>query len=204
MVAMRHRYTSRPSFTGPCKLAADVYRAGYTSRPSLQGACKLGAGVYRHAAPPALERPELTPPLQTRGRSVPTPIASVLVWPEFTDPLQTRRGCVPGASAAPARTGVELAESCELGPGAYPRRRRPRTHPDRPCGIVRTRGRRVPPARMARGARSSLSLDRRRHARRKDLVQSRLVQHGHPKLLRLRQLRTRRLARDDVARALRY
>ena len=34
-------------------------------------------------------------PLQTRGRSVPTPIASVLVWPEFTDPLQTRRGCVP-------------------------------------------------------------------------------------------------------------
>ena len=47
MVAMRHRYTSRPSFTGPCKLAADVCRAGCTSRPSLQGACKLAAGVCR-------------------------------------------------------------------------------------------------------------------------------------------------------------
>ena len=57
MVAMRHRYTSRPSFTGPCKLAADVYRAGCTSRPSLQGACKLAAHVYRpgtHGRVPAM------------------------------------------------------------------------------------------------------------------------------------------------------
>ena len=50
-------YTSRPSFAGPCKLAADVYRAGYTSRPSLQGACKLAAHVYRlgtHGRVPAM------------------------------------------------------------------------------------------------------------------------------------------------------
>ena len=238
MVAMRHRYTSRPSFTGPCKLAADVYRAGCTSRPSLQGACKLAAHVYRlgtHGRVPAMVGilmahvgrefagsralrphvyrreacpvhfcPQFTRPPRTGGRRVPRG------RPPGTRPTRVSCGransaqeCT-GTGHRPHSRGPSLRRPCKLGAGVYPQPERRRTHPDRPCGIVRTRGRRVPPARMARGARSSLSLDRRRHARRKDLVQSRLVQHGHPKLLRLRQLRTRRLARDDVARALRY
>ena len=74
----------------------------YSPGPSFVRACKLAADVYRHAAPPALERPEFTPPLQTRRRRVPTPIASVLTRPEFTDPLQTRGRSVPGAWCPPA------------------------------------------------------------------------------------------------------
>ena len=52
-------YTSRPSFAGRCKLAADVYRAGHTSKPSLQGPCKLAADVYRagtHGRVPVMVR----------------------------------------------------------------------------------------------------------------------------------------------------
>ncbi len=66
----------------------------HSSGPSFVRACKLGSGAY-----PGLGRACTHP-----GR--PCGI------------LQTRRGCVPGASAAPARTRPDLAESCKLGPGA--------------------------------------------------------------------------------------
>ena len=47
---------------------------------------------------------------------------------------QTGAGCVRRR----VRTRHDLAGSCELGPGVYPRPSRPRTHRDRACKIVRT------------------------------------------------------------------
>ncbi len=48
MVAMRHRYTSRPSFAGPCKLAADVCRAGALRGP----VCRVPASSRQTCAGP--------------------------------------------------------------------------------------------------------------------------------------------------------
>ena len=118
------------------QVCTGTQRRPYSWGPSLRSACKLGAGVYRRPSPvyssgPSLRRPRKLAAGVYRGTAPP-----VLVRAEFTDPLQTQRGCVPGASAAPARTGGDIAEACKLGPGACPKRRRPRTHPPRPCRIL--------------------------------------------------------------------
>ena len=139
MVAMRHRYTSRPSFTGPCKLAADVYRAGCTSRPSLQGACKLAAHVYRlgtHGRVPAMvgilmahvgrefAGSRALRPHVYRGGAPP-----VLVRPEFRAGVQTRPRSVPAPGTARTREArayagpANSARVCTRNPSAVARTR---------------------------------------------------------------------------------
>ena len=115
-------YTSRPSFAGRCKLAADVCRAGTHGRvPAMvgilmahvgrefAGSCSFLPHVCRREACPVHFCPQFTGPPRTGGRRVPRGRPPVLVRPEFRAGVQTRRRCVP-ARRFPVLVGPEFTD----------------------------------------------------------------------------------------------
>ena len=159
-------------FAGSRTLRPHVYRRDVSPahmRGEFERPMQTGVRRVPPRRPPVPVCPEFRAGLQTRGRSVPArstartrgarvygaPANSAQVCTGggrrrarggrvYAGPESSTRVCTRGLGRA-AHTRPDIAESCELGAGAYPGLGRACTHPGRHCGIVQARAGRVAP-----------------------------------------------------------